>query len=57
MTVDEALEHKTYLQAIAGNQKARREVLKMIVAREKALGAGPRPADPLSKWMRRSSRS
>jgi len=43
MTVDEALEHKTYQQAIAGNQKARRDVLKMIIAREQALSSEQGP--------------
>jgi len=37
VTVEEALQHKTYQQAIAGNRMARREVLKMIAKREKAL--------------------
>lgn len=37
VTVDEALQHKTYQDAIAGNRPARREVLKMIAKREKAI--------------------
>ena len=37
VTVDEALQHKTYQDAIAGNRPARREVLKMIARREKAI--------------------
>jgi hypothetical protein len=37
VTVDEALQHKTYQDAIAGNRAARREVLKMIAEREKAI--------------------
>lgn len=37
VTVDEALQHKTYQEAIAGNRAARREVLKMIAKREKAI--------------------
>lgn len=41
VTVEEALQHKTYQQAIAGNRMARREVLKMIAKREKALAARP----------------
>jgi hypothetical protein len=46
-TVDEALEHKTYQQAIAGDRKARRDVLKMVVAREKALSVEQvRPVGP-----------
>ena len=37
VTVDEALQHKTYQDAIAGNRAARREVLKMIAKREKEI--------------------
>lgn len=37
VTVEEALQHKTYQQAIAGNRMARREVMKMILKREEAL--------------------
>jgi len=37
VTVEEALQHKTYQDAIAGNRAARREVLKMIAKREKAI--------------------
>lgn len=37
VTVDEALRHKTYQDAIADNRAARREVLKMIAKREKAI--------------------
>ena len=37
VTVDEALQHQTYQNAIAGNRPARREVLKMIAKREKAI--------------------
>ena len=39
VTVDEALQHKTYQDAIAGSRASRREVLKMIAKREKALAA------------------
>jgi hypothetical protein len=39
LTVEEALQHKTYQDAIAGNRAARREVLKMIAKREKWLAA------------------
>lgn len=39
VTVDEALQHKTYQDAIAGNRPARREVLKMIARREKVITA------------------
>lgn len=34
VTVEEALQHRTYQAAIAGNRTARREVLKMIAKRE-----------------------
>jgi len=44
VTVDEALQHKTYQDAIAGNRAARREVLKMIAEREKAITAVAPPA-------------
>jgi hypothetical protein len=37
LSVEEALQHKTYQQAIAGNRPARREILKMILKREQAL--------------------
>jgi len=39
VTIEEALQHKTYQDAIAGNRAARREVLKMIAKREKWLAA------------------
>ncbi|MDA0369535.1 MAG: DUF5681 domain-containing protein [Proteobacteria bacterium] len=38
-SVDEALQHKTYLDAVAGDPAARREILKMIAKREKAITA------------------
>ena len=37
VTVDEALQHQNYQEAIAGNRAARRAVLKMIAKREKAI--------------------
>ena len=37
--VEEALQHKTYQDAIAGSRLARREVLRMIIKREKAKAA------------------
>lgn len=37
VTVEEALQHKTLQQALAGNRSARREVMKMILKREEAL--------------------
>jgi hypothetical protein len=39
VAVEEALQHRTYQDAIAGNRGARREVLKMIAKREKWLAA------------------
>ncbi len=39
VTVDEALQHRTYQAAIKGERPAQRQVMKMIVAREKALAA------------------
>lgn len=39
VTVEEALQHRTYQDAIGGNRAARREVLKMIAKREKWLAA------------------
>ena len=39
VTVEEALRHKTFQYAIAGNRSAQREVLKMIAKREAYLNA------------------
>ena len=39
VTVEEALQHRTYQDAVAGNRAARREVLKMIATREQYLAA------------------
>ncbi|RMA42514.1 hypothetical protein D9R08_09560 [Rhodophyticola porphyridii] len=45
VSVEEALQHRTYRDAIAGNRSARREVLKMIAKREQALAKlAPPPA-------------
>lgn len=41
VTVDEALQHRIYQDAIAGNRAARRAVLRMIEKREKWLAAKP----------------
>ena len=43
VTVEEALQHRTYQDAIAGNRPACREILKMIAAREGYLSARRRP--------------
>lgn len=37
LSVDEALQQKTYQEAIAGSRPARREILRMIARREQAL--------------------
>ncbi len=37
ISVEEALQHKTYQQAISGVRAAQREIIKMILKREKAL--------------------
>lgn len=37
LTIEEALQHRTYQDALAGNRPARRQVLKMIEKREKWL--------------------
>lgn len=43
ITMEEALQHRTYQDAIAGNRPARREVLKWIAKREKHLAAKDKP--------------
>lgn len=48
VTVDEALQHKTYQDAIAGSRAARRKVLGMIAKREKALAARQPSAAPIA---------
>lgn len=54
LTVEEALQYKTWQDALSGNRTARRELLKMIARREKALaGVGavtlPAPAVRVDK--------
>lgn len=39
MTVEEALQHQTYREAIGGSRMAQREIFKMIAKREKARAA------------------
>lgn len=46
LSVDEALQLRTYQDALAGSRPARREVLKMIAKREKWLAA-ERPVKPI----------
>jgi hypothetical protein len=50
-SVDEALQHKTYLDALAGNRAACRQVLKMIAKREKAIAAKAPPAPAATRIM------
>ena len=47
VTIEEALQHKTYRDAIDGNRMAQREVWKMIAKREKWLAAKTPPANPV----------
>jgi hypothetical protein len=45
VTVEEALQHRTYQDAVAGSRLARREILRMIARREQYLAAlAPAPA-------------
>lgn len=53
VTVEEALQHKTYQDAITGNRAARREVLKMIKKREKVLSAKISYAKPVERLIER----
>ncbi|TNE94823.1 MAG: hypothetical protein EP337_00020 [Rhodobacteraceae bacterium] len=46
VSVEEALQHRTYQDAVAGNRTARREVLKMIAKREQALAKMAPAASP-----------
>lgn len=47
LTIDEALQQRTYQDAIGGSRSARREVLKMIAKREKWIAAhAPVPKPP-----------
>ena len=43
VTIEEALQHKTYQQAVAGNRPAGRAVMKMIARREASLAAAKPP--------------
>ena len=47
VTIEKALAHKTYQEAIAGKRAAQREVLKMIAKREKALAVKAPPVNPV----------
>jgi uncharacterized protein DUF5681 len=50
VTLEEALQHRTYQEAINGNRAAQREVLKMIAKREKWFAA-KRPVSPVKFLM------
>ena len=50
LTLEEALQHRTYEEAIKGNRASQREVLKMIAKREKWLAA-KRPVSGLNLLM------
>ena len=49
VTVEEALQHRTYQDALAGNRAARREVLRMIAKRETWLAARTPKHRPLKR--------
>jgi hypothetical protein len=51
VTIEEALQHRTYEDAIAGNRAARRELLKMIAKREKWLGQHGVQSDSVQSLM------
>ncbi len=44
VSVEEALQHRTYAQAVGGSRAARRSVLKMILKRERVLAEQNPPA-------------
>ena len=50
VSVEEALQHRTYAQAVGGSRAARRAVLKMILKRERALAEqSPPPATKIEQ--------
>jgi hypothetical protein len=51
LSIDEALQWRTYQDAIGGSRLARREVLRMIAKREKALAPKQRSAGPMEVLM------
>lgn len=51
VSVEEALQHKTYQAALAGDRSARREVLRMIAKREAALAARRPVARPTIEFL------
>src|SRR5262249_11209637 len=50
LSVEEALQLRTYQDAVGGNQAARREVLKMILKREKAIRDSGQRIMPLNTF-------
>ena len=48
--IEEALQHKTYQDALAGSRMARREILKMILKRERARAAKNPPPATKPEW-------
>ena len=54
ISIEEALQQRTYQDAIAGSRSARREVLKMVVQREKALSERRPTARPMGFKMEHS---
>ena len=53
LTIEEALQLRTFQDALAGNRAARREVLKMIAAREEWLAKRPPKLRPIEQLMER----
>ena len=49
ITVEEALQHRTYQDALAGNRAARREVIKMIAKRERWLAVRAPKGRPVQR--------
>ena len=54
LTVDEALQHKLYEQAVAGKRMAIRTLLGMIAKRERALAAKAPPPVPIRRLCERA---
>lgn len=57
VTLEEALQHKTYRDAIAGNRAAQRDVLKMIAKREKAIAKKRPPMTTIERAFEVDSRN
>ena len=54
LSIDEALQWRTYQDAIGGSRLARREILRMIAKREKALAPKKRLTGPMQVLMESS---